>query len=70
MEISVSIILILCDIKINFHWEILNIAFTVLWVVGLINAFNIIDIMDGLCAGVARVASLHFYTWCPKREII
>jgi len=33
-------------------------ALTVVWMVGLINAFNIIDVMDGLAGGVAVVSSL------------
>ncbi|MBI5366210.1 MAG: undecaprenyl/decaprenyl-phosphate alpha-N-acetylglucosaminyl 1-phosphate transferase [Planctomycetes bacterium] len=32
-------------------------AVTVLWMVGMTNAFNLLDNMDGLCAGVASVAS-------------
>lgn len=35
-----------------------NVAFTLLWVVGITNAFNLLDNMDGLSAGVALVASL------------
>jgi UDP-GlcNAc:undecaprenyl-phosphate GlcNAc-1-phosphate transferase len=34
-----------------------NAAFTLLWVVGVTNAFNLLDNMDGLSAGVAFVAS-------------
>ncbi len=39
-------------------YEPLNVAVTVLWVVGITNAFNLLDNMDGLSAGVAFVASL------------
>jgi UDP-GlcNAc:undecaprenyl-phosphate GlcNAc-1-phosphate transferase len=35
----------------------LNVLVTVLWVVGITNAFNLLDNMDGLSAGVALVAS-------------
>ncbi len=35
-----------------------NAAFTILWVVGVTNAFNLLDNMDGLSAGVALIASL------------
>jgi UDP-GlcNAc:undecaprenyl-phosphate/decaprenyl-phosphate GlcNAc-1-phosphate transferase len=31
---------------------------TIFWIVGITNAFNLIDNMDGLCAGVGLVASL------------
>jgi UDP-GlcNAc:undecaprenyl-phosphate GlcNAc-1-phosphate transferase len=38
--------------------EYVAIPLTVLWVVAVTNAFNIIDIMDGLAAGVAAVAAV------------
>ena len=31
---------------------------TLIWIVGITNAFNLLDNMDGLCAGVATVAAL------------
>ena len=37
--------------------EWLDIGLTVLWMVGLINAFNLLDIMDGLSAGVGAVSA-------------
>jgi len=37
--------------------DLANVAFTLLWVVGLTNAFNLLDNMDGLSAGVALIAS-------------
>ncbi|PYQ14555.1 MAG: hypothetical protein DMH00_01490 [Acidobacteria bacterium] len=36
----------------------LNLFLTLLWVVGITNAFNLLDNMDGLCAGVAAISSL------------
>jgi len=38
----------------------LDYAVTVVWVVGIIGAFNILDHMDGLGAGIAAVASAFF----------
>ena len=35
-------------------------AITVLWIVGLTNAFNFLDNMDGLAAGVGLIAALLF----------
>lgn len=35
-----------------------NIILTVIWLVGVTNAFNILDVMDGLSAGVAIIASI------------
>jgi UDP-GlcNAc:undecaprenyl-phosphate GlcNAc-1-phosphate transferase len=38
----------------------LDIVITVLWVVGVTNAFNLLDNMDGLSAGVATISGLSF----------
>lgn len=37
--------------------EWLALALTVLWMIGIINAFNLLDIMDGLSAGVGLVSA-------------
>lgn len=39
------------------HSLTLDSVLTLLWVAGIINAFNLLDNMDGLCAGVAVVAA-------------
>ena len=38
----------------------LNLLVAIVWVVGITNAFNLLDNMDGVCAGVAVVASVSF----------
>ncbi|HEY4690024.1 MAG TPA: MraY family glycosyltransferase [Anaerolineae bacterium] len=38
----------------------LNLALTALWVIGITNAFNLLDNMDGLSSGVAAIASAFF----------
>jgi UDP-GlcNAc:undecaprenyl-phosphate GlcNAc-1-phosphate transferase len=38
----------------------LNFAVTMLWVIGITNAFNLLDNMDGLSGGVSAVAALFF----------
>jgi UDP-GlcNAc:undecaprenyl-phosphate GlcNAc-1-phosphate transferase len=40
-----------------FGSDVLNIALTVIWVVGLVNAFNLMDNMDGAAATVAGVSA-------------
>lgn len=37
----------------------LDTMITIIWIVGVTNAFNLIDNMDGLCAGVGAVAALY-----------
>lgn len=38
----------------------LNLALTIVWIVGITNAFNLLDNMDGLSAGLAGVSALSF----------
>ncbi|MBU4376674.1 MAG: undecaprenyl/decaprenyl-phosphate alpha-N-acetylglucosaminyl 1-phosphate transferase, partial [Candidatus Omnitrophica bacterium] len=38
----------------------LSMVFTCLWIVGMTNAFNLIDNINGLCAGIAAIASFFF----------
>lgn len=37
--------------------QVANILITFFWMFAMINAFNLLDIMDGLCAGVAVIAA-------------
>jgi UDP-GlcNAc:undecaprenyl-phosphate GlcNAc-1-phosphate transferase len=64
-------LLILYDVRIKFiqpDW--LAWLLTLVWVVGVTNAFNIIDIKDGLAATQAFVASLGFlFISLPTEEI-
>jgi UDP-GlcNAc:undecaprenyl-phosphate GlcNAc-1-phosphate transferase len=39
---------------------LLDAAFTIFWVVGITASFSILDHMDGLCAGIAAMASIFF----------
>jgi UDP-GlcNAc:undecaprenyl-phosphate/decaprenyl-phosphate GlcNAc-1-phosphate transferase len=48
-------------IKLVFLPIYVSIPLTFLWLVGMINAFNIIDVMDGLSAGVAFFAAIAFF---------
>jgi UDP-GlcNAc:undecaprenyl-phosphate GlcNAc-1-phosphate transferase len=57
-QVLAAAILVTAGIRTSFlPWEWLNVVVTVLWVVGITNAFNLLDNMDGLSAGVALVAS-------------
>lgn len=48
-------------IKLWFIPEYLSIPLTFLWMIGIINAFNLIDVMDGLSAGIAFIVSNVFF---------
>ena len=57
-QILAAGVLLLSDVTISlFDWSILNWGATVLWVVGITNAMNLLDNMDGLSAGVAAIAA-------------
>ncbi|HUS17370.1 MAG TPA: MraY family glycosyltransferase [Chloroflexia bacterium] len=43
------------------HNDLLNMAVTVLWVVGITNALNLMDNMDGLAGGIASWAAFFFF---------
>jgi UDP-GlcNAc:undecaprenyl-phosphate/decaprenyl-phosphate GlcNAc-1-phosphate transferase len=40
----------------------LDVPFTLFWIVGMINAVNLIDVMDGLAAGIAALAAIVLFT--------
>ena len=40
--------------------DALDLALTLLWVVGMVNAFNFVDSMDGLALGLDGIASAFF----------
>jgi UDP-GlcNAc:undecaprenyl-phosphate GlcNAc-1-phosphate transferase len=58
-QVLAALVLVAAGIRTDFLiTEALNVAVTLVWVVGITNAFNLLDNMDGLSAGVAFVASL------------
>lgn len=60
-QILAAIVLIWQGIYIRmFGHPIPNIAMTVFWIVGITNAFNLVDSMDGLAVGLAAIASAFF----------
>jgi UDP-GlcNAc:undecaprenyl-phosphate GlcNAc-1-phosphate transferase len=60
-QIIAAAALLFFDIRIHFATPFSVAAIlSILWVIGISNAFNIVDIMDGLSSGVAVIASLAF----------
>jgi UDP-GlcNAc:undecaprenyl-phosphate GlcNAc-1-phosphate transferase len=54
-------ILALTDVRIGIlRHPVLNMGATILWVVGITNALNLLDNMDGLAGGVAAIAAAFF----------
>jgi UDP-GlcNAc:undecaprenyl-phosphate GlcNAc-1-phosphate transferase len=58
-QVLAAVVLVAGGIRTDvLVYDALNVALTLVWVVGITNAFNLLDNMDGLSAGVAFVASL------------
>lgn len=59
-QLAAAFILILSGVQVRLFHGVLDIALTLLWVVGITNAFNLLDNMDGLSSGVATIAAAFF----------
>jgi UDP-GlcNAc:undecaprenyl-phosphate GlcNAc-1-phosphate transferase len=61
-QILATIILISQGVQIRMlgSMTVLNIALTFVWIIGITNAFNLVDSMDGLVVGLAAIASAFF----------
>ena len=58
-QITIASLVTFLGYRLNWFSSLtLDTLFTLVWIVGITNAFNLLDNMDGLCAGVAMVASL------------
>jgi UDP-GlcNAc:undecaprenyl-phosphate GlcNAc-1-phosphate transferase len=60
-QIVAALILVFSEVQVQFlPYPFLNVAVTTLWVVGITNALNLLDNMDGLSGGVGAVAAAFF----------
>ena len=56
VQITLGSVLLFFDYRLNWvHSVTLDSLLTLVWVVGMTNAFNLLDNMDGLCAGIALI---------------
>ncbi len=63
-QIAVAALLIGMDTVIQIiPWPVVAYPLTFLWIVGLTNAFNLIDNMDGLSAGIAAISSFALFVF-------
>jgi UDP-GlcNAc:undecaprenyl-phosphate GlcNAc-1-phosphate transferase len=54
----------------RLHWTevpVLDMLFTLVWLVGVTNAFNLLDNMDGLCAGISLIAGAALFAGLAGR---
>lgn len=62
VEVAAGVVIHVLDLGVSFTGSsLLDGVVTVMWVVGLVNAFNMMDNMDGLSSGLAVVASASFF---------
>jgi UDP-GlcNAc:undecaprenyl-phosphate GlcNAc-1-phosphate transferase len=55
-QIAGASVLLFFDYRLNWlHSYTLDLLLTLAWVVGMTNAFNLLDNMDGLCGGIAVI---------------
>ena len=62
-QLLAALVLIKCGIgiKLIFLPKYISIPLSIFWLIGITNAFNIIDIMDGLSAGVGLVSAVMLF---------
>lgn len=61
-QIAAAVFLIATDVRGEIFPEPwMNYSLTILWVVGITNAMNLLDNMDGLSGGIAAVAAAFFF---------
>lgn len=63
VQIIATTVLVLLGIRtqIVFFGAIPNLIITFIWILAITNAFNLLDIMDGLSAGTAIIVSFSFF---------
>ncbi len=60
-QVAVAAVVMATGVMVSlFPWPILNVLVTLLWLVGITNAFNLIDNMDGLSGGIGAVSAAFF----------
>lgn len=59
-QVLAAVILVYSGIQVRLFDNGLDIAITVAWVVGITNAMNLLDNMDGLSGGIAMIAATYF----------
>lgn len=60
-QIGAAAIVVVSGLRVHiFPWEVLNIAVSLLWIVAITNALNLLDNMNGLSGGIAAIAAAHF----------
>jgi len=63
-QIIVASLLVSFGVSIKvIPYQIISIPLTILWIIAVVNAFNLLDNMDGLSSGVAVIVSTVLFLW-------
>jgi UDP-GlcNAc:undecaprenyl-phosphate/decaprenyl-phosphate GlcNAc-1-phosphate transferase len=69
-QLIAGAVLIAAGIHVRiFASDVLNVLFTLVWIVGITNAMNFQDNMDGLAAGITAVTSTFFFIMAVQQEL-
>lgn len=61
IQIAVTVFTLISGIRFNtFGIEVLDLLLTAAWIIGIMNAVNLIDGLDGLAAGIAVISCVGF----------
>ena len=64
VQIGAACVLVFSGVQIGTPWlAIVAIPITILWVIGITNAFNLLDNMDGLSSGTAVIAAAFLFAF-------
>ena len=63
-QVVIASALVFFGFQVNwFDARTANIVVSIFWIVGITNAFNLLDNMDGLSAGIAFIAGFFLFLW-------
>jgi len=63
-QVVVASVLVIFGFQFNwFESKTANLLISIFWIVGITNAFNLLDNMDGLSAGVACISGIFLFLW-------
>lgn len=69
-QLMAGIVLVAAGIHVRiFDSPVLNIGLTLFWIVGITNAMNFQDNMDGLAAGITAITSFFFLVMAVQQEL-
>ena len=70
-QILAGSVMLVSNVRISFlPWPWVNAAATLLWMVVITNAFNLLDNMDGLSGGVALIAGRLLLALCRDQQTV